>query len=1545
MAIFSTSISFGQELGDLRSRQNGNWTNASTWEEWNGSSWSNTSTQPASLFEGNIEIRHTVYTGSFQTFWIWTYPVDAERRIEGDLKISSGTLQLTQANSGDNLRTFVSGDFTITGGALSFYGGTESGSSTNAGVLAVDGNVNLLGGNIVSNSIRLPSGIYFTGDTTQTLQCNINLSSQIINRFYLSTGHLGISEIYGGTNVSTVYGTTELIYSDTQTWPTSGNLLQDFTVQASGVVSMTKSREINAALNLNSGVLDVSQHSLKFSGNTFFKKEGKIRQQDSEGELNFANQSLISIPDETFEGAVSNFTISQSGGIKMQSDLSISRSLNLNAENSNITDGLLDMVINYGSYAQVEYGTDPNFADSTQPFNNLNSYILYMGENASTNGIGDVTGKVKRNTIVNNKTYDFGNSETRISFNSPTGASGLPESMLFTITRGDYGEHVDNLGEDTELFLFDENTGNPLTGPRSAVKRLYQIQYAASVDLPGSTRFTLRMAYQPEELNTNSSAELITWDHHLPYNGITPHEHGKTANNLEENWIELSNHSVLYLTKEGAISGAGTLTKYWMLSEKETIGEYVWVGATDGGSSNWNVVSNWSGSKIPNETSDVYIPSSYNFPPIINENSGYGDGNQENPGIVEGEVRMRTIEIAPDAELMTEGAPDIYMYGGPNYAGGGLNYGTFNILGSLNSSESTFYLMDGSTSSEATLNGNLKFYNLVADENANVKVQSNTEIEIVNNLSIPATANFNAVTNPNTIYFTGKNQNIPNPGTVNVGYYNMVLNGNNSTLPSNLNVKGDLVINEQNLNFNTTQVVFDGNTEQFILSDSLVTQSLKEVVINNESVVKSDIKELRIDNLQLTSGTFEAGINNKVVFENAIVRNNGILGGMGTFEFLGPNEIENNLFLNNRSSANITLNKNTTTTTTNFSIPNNFAVDANLHLENGIIPLGTNTLELGGNLSANLGRLNASNAEIVFSGNTTQALSGNAFSSNLVKDIAMTGSGTYQLESPVKLTGVLRPNSGVLNSNANLVFKSSQERTAVVGEIGAGADITGSVQVERFIPARRAFRFLNPTITSTQTIHQNWQEGATAYNDNPNPGYGTHITGTNEPSPNPSSADGQNGFDWNPSGNPSLFYFDNINQSWNPVTNTDQNVIEANVPYRLLVRGSRAIDIASNAATPDNTVLRSSGTLNKNIITHSDNLNNAFQRPNFIGNPYQAPVDLALVIESSINVNNFVQIWDPNIGGANPIPGQPGGRGAFTTIDVANNTTSNEDSDANRFLQPGQAAFFYAINDEQPFEIVFQENHKAVDTPQTEVFSTESPDQKLAIQLYDKASYLNGNTSLDAVLIRFASNFNENLNVEDALKLENIDENFARIENGKLISIEQRALPTENEALALFVNQYRHQEYVFQVDATSLPENTKVFLEDNYLNEIIDLENLDYTYEFSVDESINASKAFNRFSLVFEEVSLNTTDFAKNDFVIYPNPIVNNQFQITSSTLANETAIVSIFDLVGKQVFSKEVDFDETGNKTFKEINLKTGLYLMQVHHKDFQTSKKIIVK
>ncbi|PIX09776.1 MAG: hypothetical protein COZ75_05020 [Flavobacteriaceae bacterium CG_4_8_14_3_um_filter_34_10] len=510
--------------------------------------------------------------------------------------------------------------------------------------------------------------------------------------------------------------------------------------------------------------------------------------------------------------------------------------------------------------------------------------------------------------------------------------------------------------------------------------------------------------------------------------------------------------------------------------------------------------------------------------------------------------------------------------------------------------------------------------------------------------------------------------------------------------------------------------------------------------------------------------------------------------------------------------------------------------------------------------------------------------------------------------------------SGDVVNNGSLIFKSTTTNTAQLDVVPANSKLLGNVTIQRYIPARRAFRFLSSSVTTSGSIHANWQEGAINAADNPNPGFGTHITG---------STTGANGFDATPSGNPSMFTLNNTAQAWQAIANTDVNTLTAGTPYRILVRGDRSINVNSNSSAPTNTTLQATGTLFTGTKTDT-NFSTVAGEFNFFGNPYPAAVDMNAVVGASTNINpNFYYVWDPTLGGV-PDPGTPGGRGAYVTVALPAGTNASS-SAANQYLQPGQAAFVTTLANGAA-SITFQETQKAVNQPLTAVFIT---DAQLDIRLYEATAFATGNTASDGLRLQFAETGDNAITALDAAKFFNQDENLAIQNDGKKLSIESRALPQVGEVLPLFTNQYRHTEYVLEMHLEEL-QGVTAYLRDVFTGEDTELTNNDTTlYSFTIDQNDGNSIAPDRFEVVFEEVVLGTNDQGFGaGFVLYPNPSAI-QFAIGTKNLNGQEVTVQISNVLGQEVFQKTYEVGGNGQVSIAPPALSKGIYVVTLTNEE----------
>jgi len=592
------------------------------------------------------------------------------------------------------------------------------------------------------------------------------------------------------------------------------------------------------------------------------------------------------------------------------------------------------------------------------------------------------------------------------------------------------------------------------------------------------------------------------------------------------------------------------------------------------------------------------------------------------------------------------------------------------------------------------------------------------------------------------------------------------------------------------------------------------------------------------------------------------------------------------------------------------------------------------------NITGDLNHLGSftGDGEVVLNGTSAQSISGGGSFENLRLD----NSTSVDFTEPADLFGVVYVDQGTLNTNGNLSLRcnfGTPPKTAQVGQVASGSSINGDVTVEQCFPARRAFRFISPSVTTTTDIRANWQEGASSYTDNPNPGYGTHITGVSPGSANASvGQDGNNGFDYNPSGNASMFTFDNSNPNWDRLTNTN-GVLTAGEAYRLMIRGDRSIDVTSNSSPPTNTRLSATGVLaiGGQPVTNLSGDAGAF---NFIGNPYQAQVDMNSLVTGSTNISSTeYYVWDPTLGGT-PTPGSQGGRGAYVTVDLPAGTNSftpsgsNKGSNANQYLQPMQAAFVTTTG--AAASMTFEESYKAVGEIQTDVKSN-SVQEYINIQLFDANSFAEGATPSDGLRINFDKSFSISTE-DDSPKLGNLDENLARVEGNAFSAIERRPLPEATEELPLFINQYRRESYVMKFDVTD-NLHTEVFIKDKYLDQVTEITSSDNTYSFAIESSIPESEASDRFSLVFEPESLSTEEESLVNLSLYPNPTKGN-FSISGIDSGEDTE-VKIYNLIGQQVYTAKSSGQSTLEIT--DFNASSGVYLVKLKTNQGEKTFKLI--
>lgn len=570
----------------------------------------------------------------------------------------------------------------------------------------------------------------------------------------------------------------------------------------------------------------------------------------------------------------------------------------------------------------------------------------------------------------------------------------------------------------------------------------------------------------------------------------------------------------------------------------------------------------------------------------------------------------------------------------------------------------------------------------------------------------------------------------------------------------------------------------------------------------------------------------------------------------------------------------------------------------------------------------------AADSDLYMSGSTAQSIPAGFILNNQVANFTVENAAGVTTNDAMEISEILLVKSGNFETNdiVTLVCSFSPRGTAQIGRLNG--TISGLVETQQCYPGKRAFRFLAASLNSTTTIKENWQENGSSYTDNPNPGYGTHITGLG--SSGPVTNDGTNGFDWQQTGAPSLFSYNNATQAWVTVSNTDTNTLTAGTPYRMLLRGSRSVDLTTNSSPSSNTILRSRGTVVKGTVsvTGLSSANNAF---NFVGNPFHAAINMTRVLNNATNLTQFMYVWDPTLGD----------RGAYVTVNTSNNTNNNASSQANRNLQPYQAVFLQTGTLGVAPVLSFRESDKTATASQRNIFrTTNSADIEtdgdimygnpyINVMLHKTSSSDNTNVALDGLRIDFFENGSNEINTEDALKSGNPDENLAVNINNVLLSMESRGLPANNEQIQLYTANYKSDNYRFTFQLNNF-EGTQAYLLDNYLNVTTQLlPNTETVYNYSIDSNDIGSDEDNRFKILFVNIPLSNEIVENISFSIYPNPTSNRLF--INANARFENADVQIFNTVGQKVFEKNLSFNSNNQIELNNLDLQKGLYILKL--------------
>ena len=526
---------------------------------------------------------------------------------------------------------------------------------------------------------------------------------------------------------------------------------------------------------------------------------------------------------------------------------------------------------------------------------------------------------------------------------------------------------------------------------------------------------------------------------------------------------------------------------------------------------------------------------------------------------------------------------------------------------------------------------------------------------------------------------------------------------------------------------------------------------------------------------------------------------------------------------------------------TTVTIASNQTVNGVDLLKQGTFDIGTTKITHNGVsiLNSVTGKMKADFGTVEMKGTTgiAQNLSGNWFLNKTISSLINANSKGITV-APVPADTLLIStemyygpvtNSAII-TNDNLTFLSRSTATARFGEIvtASGNTITGKVNIERYLFARKSWRLLAaPVVNGTSPfVTGSWREAGSLAST----GYGTQITGP-----------------------ASYFFMDATTQrssmkSWNAtsnvyvdVTNTNTTNISNAQGYYVFVRGDRAVPVTGAAAA---TNLRIKG----DILTGNQIFNVPAGKFQTFGNPYPSRIDFRTVTKSSVTAS-FIT-WNPNSPGSYNV-------GGFETYTFdGTNYLKVPGGTIRNFIESGEAVFVQS--NAGAGIVTVKESDKVAGSAAVSRSSTESragvTAPTLEINMYsrdvDNSTYL-----ADGILMNFDDSYSNAIDNMDVRKISNTADNLA-IKNGNFILVvERRPNIIITDTIKMNLANTHNGPYRFEIDPSVLNyPDVEAILNDKFLGTKapVSLNAItNYTFDITADA---ASKVADRFMITFKQV-------------------------------------------------------------------------------------------
>lgn len=555
------------------------------------------------------------------------------------------------------------------------------------------------------------------------------------------------------------------------------------------------------------------------------------------------------------------------------------------------------------------------------------------------------------------------------------------------------------------------------------------------------------------------------------------------------------------------------------------------------------------------------------------------------------------------------------------------------------------------------------------------------------------------------------------------------------------------------------------------------------------------------------------------------------------------------------------------------------------------------TLRIAGSID-NDGVFDAEDGRIELVGAIAQTIPVGTFKNNTVRYFELDNTSGASLGDTLKITDTYYPTAGKLTTNGKLILKSNSTRTARIAQgSGSGNYIDGNVTVERYIPGRRAFRFLSHPFGNSIALEQLMDD--------------IDITGDGGTT---------NGFTAVPVNAPSAFWFDQFsadnstygnNPGWKDFPNVYGAYWDKYEMARILIRGEKGQGLTGNTYTAKAVTIDMTGQLNQGdqLVGIAKGSNSNFV---ICGNPYASPVQMSQLVRTNI-ASAFV-VWDP----------YQGQRGGYTSRYYSWG-----------YVLPAYGAFVTAIYSGTVGYINFLESHKSGSTPAA-LLKPTTPDFKVELAIEDSAIFW------DMLAIDFDSTGMAVQDTFDMIKLNNPDVDFYTLsDDNQPLSIDMRPYE-DNKTIKLGFMPYMEQKFVLKVPSMVVPAGVKLYLHDKFLNKTEELaEGFEYWFDATADSN---SYGHDRFSINMVGTPTDVSVLnhrTKATMQLIPNP-AQQSVKVSFEKIAGKEAMVKLMDITGKVLYTTPLAQGQ-GSITIPLADLPNGIYIVELNAQNTRIVEKLV--